>query len=251
MPLCQRKIECCLVKYTRRALEKQGEFLFFEKNIRQIMAFDTFFSYLQCKTWEPSLHSFVFLYGNRDTMTDDLQLIEDFQRGNAKAFEELVKKYQRQVANTIYATLGKRNDVEDLTQEVFIKAYFALKTLKLTTSFSAWIYRVTVNLCIDEIRKKKVRQFLSFENVPDTTDAHSYIGHTVVELERTELRELIDQAIQQLPTDYRIAVVLRDVEGRSHEEMCDILQVPLGTVKSRIARGREALRKKLQSYLKE
>lgn len=184
-------------------------------------------------------------------MENDSELIKRFQQGDVKAFEALVHRYQQQVANIVHSVLGRTSDVEDLTQEVFMKVYRSLKHLTLHANFSAWIYRVTVNLCIDQIRTKKLRRFFSLDTVPEgelTTMHHCpEEGHTI--LERKELGEVIDNAISQLRPEYRIVIVLRDIQGIAQEEISEILKLPIGTVKSRIFRAREELRKRLKPYL--
>jgi RNA polymerase sigma-70 factor, ECF subfamily len=94
---------------------------------------------------------------------DDYTLIQAVQAGDHSAFETLVRRYQRQVANLIYTNMGNQSDVEDIAQEVFIRVYRSLPQFKFNASFFSWIYRITVNLCIDEIRKRKIRRMLSLE----------------------------------------------------------------------------------------
>jgi len=184
-------------------------------------------------------------------MENDLQLIQQFQQGDVKAFETLVNRYKQHVANIIYSVLGRSSEVEDLAQEVFIKMYHSLKHLTLRTNFSSWLYRVTVNLCIDEIRKKKLRRFFSLETVPGKElDAWQHRpDEGLMALEQKEMSEIIDNAISQLKPEHRIVIVLRDIEGISQEEISEVLKLPIGTVKSRIFRAREELRKKLKPYL--
>jgi RNA polymerase sigma-70 factor (ECF subfamily) len=186
-------------------------------------------------------------------MESDLELIRRFQLGDVKAFESLVNQYQQRVANTVYSVLGRNCDVEDLAQEVFIKVYHSLKHLVLRGSFSSWLYRVTVNLCIDEIRRKKLRRFFSIETVSeDELDVHRHPpAEASAVLEGKELAQTIENAIGELKPEHRIVIVLRDVEGVSQDEMSEILNLPIGTVKSRIFRAREELRKKLEPYLEE
>ena len=89
---------------------------------------------------------------------DDFSLVKAFQAGDQQAFESLVRRYQHQVANLIYVTMGNRDDVDDIAQEVFIRVYRSLIRFKFDASFFSWIYRITMNLCIDEIRKRKIRK---------------------------------------------------------------------------------------------
>ena len=102
-------------------------------------------------------------------VTDDFTLIRLIQAGDHQAFESLIRRYQRQVANLIYLTMGNRDDVDDIAQEVFIRVYRSLPKFKFDASFFSWLYRITMNLCIDEIRKRKIRRVLSLDYLTEDT----------------------------------------------------------------------------------
>jgi len=186
---------------------------------------------------------------------DDLQLIEAAKAGDDAAFEELVRKYQRQVANVIYLTLGSRDDVEDLTQEVFIRVHRSLHRFEFDASIYAWIYRIAVNISIDEIRRRKIKRTLSLEYISDAvlhretrTRTQEWPSDDVL---KNEKKEIIQTAIRKLSPVHRVAIVLREYEGLSYEEIAETLNITTQAVKSRIFRAREELRKLLSEYFEE
>ncbi|MBQ2650880.1 MAG: sigma-70 family RNA polymerase sigma factor [Clostridia bacterium] len=174
-------------------------------------------------------------------------LVERAREGDAAAFEKLVTLYERKVYATAFRYTGNEHDAMDVSQEVFIRVFRFLNTFSLESSFSTWIYRITVNACKDHIRKRNARAELPLE----LTDEES--GDYTVEIadstydpveiyERTELRHEIQQAIDDLPPSYKEIVILRDLGGLSYDEIADTLKIEVGTVKSRLSRAREKLR---------
>ncbi len=180
-------------------------------------------------------------------MEQERQLIERAAGGDNAAFEELVSRYEKLVYSVTYRMTGNREDALDLSQETFIKVWKSLKFFKFESAFSTWIYRVAGNVCLDFLRRQKRTQSLtvSDEEVQlDLPDEEQDPARMV--LERAGQEE-ISGALATLEPEYRAALTLRAVAGLSYQEIADALGVQPGTVKSRISRGRERLRKKLAS----
>ena len=190
------------------------------------------------------------------TRSEDSQLIHAALHDDQAAFKQLMKKYHDQIANLIYRIIHNKEQVEDLTQEVFIKAFASLKSFNEEFAFSTWLYKIATNSSIDFIRKKKLSTFsidkpvgleeseYSFE-LPDTTyepDKH------IIQRQRSKL---IEKAIAQLPEKYRRVIILRHTEERDYNEIAKILKLPIGTVKAHIFRARELLNKYLRDKIRQ
>ncbi len=182
-------------------------------------------------------------------MLDENEIIKRARDGDEKAFEYIVKKYQNRVANLIFKIIGDQDIVEDLTQEVFLRVMESLKDYKFGSAIYTWIYRITVNICIDEIRKRQRSRAYSLDNIlsqnPKSEPSYSPVERT---FERREMREIIENAISKLPTEYKTVIVLREFEDLSYEEIAKILKIRVGTVKSRIFRARKLLAEYLKEY---
>ncbi|HEY6951088.1 MAG TPA: sigma-70 family RNA polymerase sigma factor [Bacteroidota bacterium] len=180
----------------------------------------------------------------------DEVLITLFQRGEREVYRILVQRYQERVRNLIYSIFRDPGVVDDLAQEIFIKAYEALPSFRLDSSFYTWLYRITVNKSRDEMRRRKVRRFLSFQTLVDEANAE-LTSKLSVPPESRDDKEIVALGLQALPEKFRSAIVLKDIEGLSYDEIAAILKCELGTVKSRLSRGRSMLRKILQPLLEE
>lgn len=188
-------------------------------------------------------------------VADDFKLIRAFQSGEEKAFEELVRRYQRQVANIIYMTLGDRSEIDDLAQEAFIRVYRSLDRFAFDSSFYSWLYRIVVNLCIDELRRRKIKRTFSL----DLFSEHRLEREQGATTQRTgfdevlgkEKRETIKLALEKLSADHRTVLVLREYNDLSYAEIAEVLKLKPQAVKSRLFRAREELRKLLKEYFKE
>ena len=178
-------------------------------------------------------------------------LFKKAQNGDIEAFEVLIKGYEKLIFNVAYRMLGNVEDAEDASQEVIIKVYRGLAACKAHTAFKSWLFRIINNTCIDEFRKRKGKAALSLDldfNEPDTHSESLILRDESTpesELLRSELNKNIQTAINKLPPDYKSVIVMRDVNGLSYEEIADVLVISMGTVKSRIARGRKKLRDEL------
>ncbi len=175
-------------------------------------------------------------------------LIRRAKKGDVSAFEELIAGYEKKVYNTVYRFFNNSEDAMDITQEIFIKVFTSLRGFKENSSFSTWLYRIAVNTCIDFLRKKKDETLpINDEMVAGNDTTHSSFTQLPEEfVEKQELKQALMKAINSLPEEQRICVILRDIQGFSYTEISEILMCSLGTVKSRLSRGRRALRQILK-----
>ncbi|MDQ0220152.1 RNA polymerase sigma factor SigW [Peribacillus cavernae] len=177
--------------------------------------------------------------------------IKQVLKGDQNAFGEIVELYKDKVFQVCFRMLGNRHEAEDMAQEAFVRAYVNIQSFHINMKFSTWLYRIATNLCIDRIRKKKPDFYLDAE-VAGTEGLNMYsqvAADTVLpedELESLELQETIQAEILKLPEKYRSPIVLKYIEELSLKEISEILDLPVGTVKTRIHRGREALRNQLR-----
>ena len=182
-----------------------------------------------------------------DQQSDDV-LITLFQSGEEEVFRILVDRYAQRVRNLIYSIFNESAVVDDIAQEVFIRVYEALPKFRFESSFYTWLYRITVNKSRDELRKRKARRFFSLHAMLDSSNAELQSKIRVLP-EDDSTKELVNKGLQQLPEKFRIPIVLKDIDGLSYEEMAEILQCEVGTVKSRLSRARAMLRKILTPLL--
>jgi RNA polymerase sigma-70 factor (ECF subfamily) len=176
--------------------------------------------------------------------------IKAIKKGDQNAYAEIVEIYKNKVYQLCYRMLGNRHEAEDVAQEAFIRAYVNIHTYNPNMKFSSWLYRIATNLSIDRIRKKKPDFYLDAEvSGTDGLTMYSQLATTEASpeeaLESLELQETVQKAILKLPEKYRSVIVLKYIEELSLQEISEILDLPVGTVKTRIHRGREALRKQL------
>ena len=184
------------------------------------------------------------------TEKSDEVLIILFQNGEREVYKLLVERYQERIRNLIFSIFHDSGIVDDLAQEVFIKAFESLQTFRLDSSFYTWIYRIAVNKSRDEMRRRKIRRFLSFQTLVDESNKE-LVSKLSVPPEERDAKEIVALGLQALPEKFRSAIILKDLEGLSYEEMAEVLQCELGTVKSRLSRARTMLRKVLQPILEE
>jgi RNA polymerase sigma-70 factor (ECF subfamily) len=185
---------------------------------------------------------------------EDRVLIEDFHAKNVEAFDKLVIKYQDMIFNLCYRLLGDYDESHDCAQETFIKVYRNLNGFKFKSSFSTWIYRIAVNTCKNylassatRMKKKMIR--LDNPGRPGngmrSIDIHNGSSNPATLFERREKERDIQRAIDSLPRNQRILVVLRDIEGKTYEEIGKITGLKSGTIKSKLSRARHNLRERL------
>lgn len=163
-----------------------------------------------------------------------------FQDSDLKAFEELIRKYQDRVYNLCRYMVRDPQDAQDAAQDVFLKAYRGIREFRPEASLYTWLYRIAVNTCLDYKRKAR-RDALKNEPLPE--DLPSTDPFPAELYESRENTEAIQAALQKLPQKLRAPIVLREIDGLSYEEIAEVLHASVGTVKSRISRGREELRR--------
>lgn len=179
--------------------------------------------------------------------------IDRCKQGKYDAFEELVKKYEKKIYNLAYRMTGSHEDANDLAQESFIRAFRSIGSYRGDAKFSTWLYRIATNVCLDELRRRKKQRLESLDEPVQTEDGEiekdiADWSHDPEEsYEKKEIQKIVQKGIAKLPEDQKAVIILRDMQERSYDEIAYILNLSLGTVKSRINRGRKALK----SYLKK
>ncbi len=177
---------------------------------------------------------------------EEARLIELASQGDAGAFNSLMGMHERRMYAVALRMCGNAEDAQDCLQEAMLRVYRAISGFKGQSSFSTWLYRITMNTCLDELRKRKNRPNTSLDGLVDAGWSPVDAGetperHTL----RREVRQTLQAMILELPEDMRAAVVLRDIQGYAYDEIAGMLDTNVGTIKSRISRGRERLREKI------
>jgi RNA polymerase sigma-70 factor (ECF subfamily) len=185
----------------------------------------------------------------------DEELIRQFQQGSTEAFDEIVKRYRNQLFSFIYRILGDPAFSEDLLQETFIRVWSNRDSYREVARFSTWIYTIAGNLAKSELRRQKIRRWISigspstredderpFEIADENSDPER-------DMERRTIKRRVDDEITKLPRVFKEVIILRDIQELSYEEISEILKIPLGTVKSRVNRARLRLQKRLQDLV--
>ncbi|HEX9614918.1 MAG TPA: sigma-70 family RNA polymerase sigma factor [Bacteroidota bacterium] len=190
-----------------------------------------------------------------ESKNEDTSLIQQALTGDQSAFTRLRQKYHEAIYNLIYRMIREKDEVADLTQEAFIKAFASLSTFNDEYAFSTWLYKIATNNCIDHIRRKKLQTFsidkpieskesdFSFE-LPDSTYEPDQ------DMIARQRKKLLDDAINSLPAKYRQVILMRHQEELEYQEIAKILKLPLGTVKAHIFRAREMLYKYLRDKMR-
>ena len=176
-------------------------------------------------------------------MQGDELLLRRACKGDVQAFEELMQSHESRIYAITLRMMGNREDAQDCAQEAMVRIYRAMGSFKGQSALATWIYRITMNTCLDELRRRKARKVTSLDSLVDNGWSPTDTGDTPEEHGlRVEKQNALNQAIQSLPDDMRAAIILRDVKGYSYDEIASILDANVGTIKSRISRGREKLR---------
>ena len=188
----------------------------------------------------------------------DAALARAAQTGDNSAFDKLVRRHKDRIFNLCYRFLNDYQEAEDASQDVFVKVFVALKRFRFESTFSTWIYRITVNTCTNRLKSGSYRRRKRSTQLPDTEEkAHlaesDELGEKSVtpadQVEKKQRMIIIKDAIESLPVKQKTLVVLRDIEGLSYEEITSITGVKSGTLKSRLARARLNLREKLRDVI--
>jgi RNA polymerase sigma-70 factor (ECF subfamily) len=182
----------------------------------------------------------------------DEQLIAKFQAGDLGAFDQIVERYQGQLINFVGRLLNDRNAAEDIVQETFLRVYRNKHRYKEIARFSTWIYTIAGNLARTELRRRKIRNFFSISQRGEGEKDYE-IPDTDIDVEKSVegslVKEMILREVMKLPVYFREVIILRDLQDLSYEEISQILNVPLGTVKSRVNRGRSQIQKRLKGRI--
>ncbi len=184
-----------------------------------------------------------------DSVNDE-ELVKRVKNGDVDAFEEIIAKYEKRVFSLIYNVTKNENEIEDLAQEVFIKVYKNIDKFQGKSSLYTWIYRITTNLCLDYIKKR--REIIYIDEKIQYGDGEVDIQLSTNEklqdelYEEKELKEKLQKSIDKLPDKQKMMIILRDIKGLSYEEISKILEMKLGTVKSQINRARIKLKEILE-----
>src|ERR1700687_81661 len=180
--------------------------------------------------------------GRKSRVEDDRELVRRAQKDDKAAFEELVKRHQSRVFAMAGGILRRREDVEDIAQQVFLKAYFSLKRFDGRAAFSTWLYRITLNECWDLLRKKKVRPLLYESDLSEEQAqrvAHSESDGSGPDIrQRLENQQRVEQLLEGLEERDKLMLILKEVEGFSIEEIAEVLDLNANTVKVRLFRAR-------------
>jgi len=187
---------------------------------------------------------------------DEGVLVKRARQGDLGAYDELVRRYQERIYATVYHMTSNHEDANDLAQEAFIKAYQALKSFKGGSSFYTWVYRIAVNKTINFLKQRKNKAHLSLDdldfNAEHDPDLVALISDKTPrrEINLAELHEKLNTALQKLSEPHRLVVTLHGVQGLSHEEIAEIMDCNIGTVRSRLFYARQQLQAYLSDYLK-
>jgi RNA polymerase sigma-70 factor (ECF subfamily) len=199
----------------------------------------------QNPAYTPAAHDGTLASRKELSSLSDSQVVQRFLDGESRAFGELVSRYDNRLLNFVYRTVGDRERAQDLVQETFVRVYRHLHRFDQTKKFSTWVYTIAGNLAKNELRNRSRNPLVLFQTIKKNWDA----DHRPLEWEDTSykpddlyrkrhLKELVDRAVQELPEHHRIVFVLRELEGKTYEEIAEITGCNLGTVKSRLNRAR-------------
>jgi len=187
----------------------------------------------------------------QEALAGENLLIQRCQHGDAVAFDCLVERHGQWVYNLAYRMIGDREEAHDIAQEAFVRAFGAIKGFRRGSSFSTWLYRVTTNACLDEIKRRRRRPAPATSLIGDDDppqDPPDPAPGVEKQAEAIERREIIRRAIAALPTHHRLPLVLYELQGCSYDEVAEITDTNVGTVKSRLNRARLALKQALEPH---
>ena len=186
----------------------------------------------------------------------DWQVVQAVQAGDVAAFDQLILKYRERVYAMIYNMTANREDAADLTQDAFIKAFQSINRFQGQSSFFTWLYRIAINGALTHIRRNKLRSFFSFDKVHEDSSVAAVLNQLTdkKDVERevfvNELQERLNEALLKLSIPHRTVVTLFEIDGLSHEEIAEIMNCSVGTVRSRLHYAKQLLQAELQSYVR-
>lgn len=184
----------------------------------------------------------------------DLQLITLTLQGDSRAFDDLVRRYQDRLVHSLEHALGSREDALDVAQQAFVLAWQKLSSFRHEAAFYSWLYRIARNVAVSRVRRQRIgsgsleqmQTASGFE--PTDTSSESSPEHS---MEQAEQVQLVQETLQKIADEFRQPLVLKDIDGFSYEQIAEILDIPLGTVRSRIFRGRQELIERLNRIMKD
>jgi len=185
----------------------------------------------------------------------DFVIVQRVQSGDVSAFDELILKYRERLYAIIYNLTSNREDAADLTQDAFIKAFGSIDRFKGKSSFFTWLYRIAVNTALTHLKRNRMRRFFSFDSVDEEMAPREVLDvlSQKADSDRAallgELQERLNEALQKLSPKHRTVVVLFEIEGLNHQEIAEIMDCSVGTVRSRLHYAKQQLQAHLQDYL--
>ena len=183
---------------------------------------------------------------------NEIEIIEKVNKGDTSAFEALVQKYQARIYTLCRYLLKNPQDAEDAAQDTFVKAFQGLKSFRPSSTFYTWLYRIAVNTCLDFKRKSSLRSFYSSADMSEKLDmVPSKLPSPESAYAAKESIHALRAALNSISEKLRVVIVLKEIEGLPYEEIAKVLDVSVGTVKSRISRAREELRKIMQTFAEQ
>jgi len=185
---------------------------------------------------------------------NDTELIRRIQKGDEKAFEEIIKRYSNRIINLATQIMGSQDEGWDIAQEVFISVWKNIKSFDISKNFYPWVRKITVNACYEELRRRKGHIESSLDDVEEGEPSidvpdDAYSPEDI--FAKIELKEVVEEALNSLPKHYRVTLWLRIIENLSYEEIAETLEINIGTVKSRINMARKMMQDRLKYYLEE
>lgn len=188
----------------------------------------------------------------------DWDVVRRVQAGDVAAFDQLILKYRERVFGVVYNMTSNREDTADLTQDAFIKAFQSINRFQGQSSFFTWLYRIAINSTLTHLRKNRLRTFFSLEKVNENDQASAEViaaltDNTGVERDTfvKELQEKLNEAMQKLSIKHRTVVTLFEIDGLSHQEIAEIMNCSVGTVRSRLHYAKQLLQAELQPYIRK
>lgn len=187
----------------------------------------------------------------------DLEIVKRVQNGDVAAFDQLVTKYRSRVYSVVYNLTSNREDAADLTQDAFIKSFQSINRFQGQSSFFTWLYRIAVNSTLTHLRKNRLRTFFSFEKLKEDDKVSSEVIAALTdttgadhETFARELQEKLNEAMQKLSIRHRTVITLFEIDGLGHQEIAEIMNCSVGTVRSRLHYAKQLLQSELQSYIR-
>ncbi len=177
----------------------------------------------------------------------DEELVEACLAGEESAFDVLLGRWEKRIRGAIYRLVGSDEEARDLCQEAFLKAYKSLRSFKQEARFSSWLYQIALNLCRDRIRRRRGKTMVSLDELEEGGAAMPVAGPTALDLlQERDTSRLVAQAIEALPDEQREVIILKEYQGLTFLEIAQVLDVPISTVKTRLYRGLDQLRVRLE-----